>query len=57
MITVVSTALVANRTGQKYTPQLWVNNYNGMLLNGGSIHHSNTKSKTTREFEIKVIKS
>jgi hypothetical protein len=37
MITPVSEAIASNRTGQFYTPQLWVNNTNGMVLNSGRI--------------------
>lgn len=37
MITPVSEAIAANRTGQYFTPQLWVNNTNGVVLNGGRI--------------------
>lgn len=51
MITVVSNALVATRTGQKYTPQWWVNSYNGMLLNGGSINTSISKAKIIKDLD------
>ena len=37
MITGASEAIAANRTGQRFTPQLWVNNENSMVLNGNSI--------------------
>ena len=38
MITPVSEAIGSNRTGQFYTPQLWVNNSNGMQLSAGRIN-------------------
>ena len=34
MITTTSNALAANRYGQNYTPQLWVNDTNGVVLSG-----------------------
>ena len=34
MITSTSNALAANRYGQNYTPQLWVNDTNGVVLSG-----------------------
>ena len=37
MITDESNALGQNRTGQYFTPQLWINNTNSTLLNGGRI--------------------
>jgi hypothetical protein len=38
MITTHSTAIAANRYGQIYTPQIWVNDSNGVVLSGGSIN-------------------
>ncbi len=38
MITSYSTEIGANRYGQFYTPQIWVNDSNGVVLNGGSIN-------------------
>jgi hypothetical protein len=38
MITTHSTEIGANRHGQFYTPQIWVNDSNGVVLNGGSIN-------------------
>jgi hypothetical protein len=37
MITAISEAMANNRTGQYYTPQIWVNNTNIMVLNTGRI--------------------
>lgn len=37
MITSISTDIAANRDGQRYTPQLWVNSKNAMVLAGSSI--------------------
>lgn len=38
MITTYSTEIAANRYGQFYTPQIWVNDSNGVVLSGGSIN-------------------
>lgn len=38
MITTYSTEIGANRYGQFYTPQIWINDSNGVVLNGGSIN-------------------
>ena len=51
MITDVSNAIAENRNGQRYTPQLWVNNTNGMVLNGGSINTTGTINKITADLE------
>ena len=51
MITDVSNAIAENRTGQRYTPQLWVNNTNGMVLNGGSINTTGSINKITADLE------
>jgi|TARA_B110000879_G_scaffold209968_1_gene298955 hypothetical protein len=37
MITAVSNEIAVNRTGPRYTPQLWVNGNNGVVLNNSSI--------------------
>lgn len=40
MITPTSEAIAANRYGQFYTPQIWINDTNGVQLIGGSINSS-----------------
>ena len=42
MITTTSTEIAANRVGQRYTPQLWVNSTNAMVLAGSSINGTAT---------------
>lgn len=62
MITDISEAIAANRTGQRFTPQLFVNGSNGVVLNGGRIDGTGSLNKieadiaaiTTRETEIAV---
>jgi hypothetical protein len=34
MITDISNEIADNRVGQRFTPQLWINNTNGVILNG-----------------------
>jgi|GEM_PF-613613 len=45
MITDISEAIARNRTGQFYTPQIWVNNTNIMVLNTGRIDGTASVSK------------
>jgi hypothetical protein len=45
MITEASEAIAANRIGQRYTPQLWVNNSNGTVLNGNRIDGAGSEKK------------
>lgn len=40
MITSFSEAIAANRYGSTYTPQIWVNDSNGLVLNNNSINGS-----------------
>lgn len=47
MITDISEAIAANRTGQFYTPQIWVNNTNIMVLNTGRIDGTASVNKAT----------
>lgn len=54
MITDISNAIAQNRTGQYYTPQLWVNNENGMVLNGGRIDGNGSITKMNTEIANKV---
>ena len=54
MITDVSNAIASNRTGQLFTPQLWVNNTNGMVTSGGRIN--STTSVSSIETEINAFK-
>ena len=51
MITGASEAIAANRTGQFYTPQLWVNNNNAMVLAGSSINGNASAEKINTEIE------
>lgn len=51
MITGASKAIANNRTGQYFTPQLWINNTNGVVLSGNSINGSASILKINSEIE------
>jgi hypothetical protein len=51
MITEVSEAIAENRTGQYFTPQLWVNNKNGVLLSGGRINGTGSLNQLNTEID------
>lgn len=51
MITDVSNAIARNRTGQFFTPQLWINNTNGVVLSGGRINSSSSITRIEDEIE------
>ncbi|MGB0850853.1 MAG: Omp28-related outer membrane protein [Bacteroidia bacterium] len=51
MITEVSNAIASNRTGQYFTPQLWVNNTNSTLISGGRINGTGSLAKIKSEIE------
>lgn len=51
MITDASNAIAANRTGQFYTPQLWVNNTIGMVLSGGRINGTESLASLNSEID------
>lgn len=51
MITEVSNAIASNRTGQYFTPQLWVNNTNSTLISGGRINGTGSVSKIKSEID------
>lgn len=53
MITDISEAIAANRTGQRFTPQLFVNGNNGVVLNGGRI--DGTQSLTKIQNDLKSV--
>jgi hypothetical protein len=73
MITAISEAIASNRTGQFYTPQIWVNSTNIMVLNTGRINsaesikkaqntitnssNSNAKAKIGNAYAISVDES
>jgi hypothetical protein len=48
MITAISEAVAANRYGQNYTPQIWVNDTNGVQLSGGSINATGSVNNIRR---------
>ena len=54
MITPISEAIANNRTGTFYTPQLWVNNKNGMVLSGNSINGTASTENIRAEIENKI---
>ena len=51
MISEVSNAIAANRTGQYFTPQLWVNNTNSTILDGGRINGTESVNMINSQFE------
>lgn len=51
MITAISEDLGNNRTGTRYTPQLWVNNENGMILSNSSINGTQTIANISNNVE------
>jgi hypothetical protein len=53
-ITDESNALANNRVGQKYTPQLWVDNENIVLLRSGSIDGVASIEKAKEAFALKT---
>lgn len=57
MITPISEAIANNRTGAFYTPQLWVNNKNGMILSGNSINSAASVENIRAEIDIKIAET
>jgi len=51
MITDISNALGANRTGQRFTPQLFVNESNGVVLNAGRIDGNGSLLKLNEDLD------
>ncbi|MDC1395483.1 Omp28-related outer membrane protein [Bacteroidia bacterium] len=51
MITDVSNAIASNRIGQFFTPQIWVNNTNGVILTGGSISGTASVNKMNDDID------
>lgn len=52
MITTISQEIADNRSGQRYTPQLFVNTKNAMELNGGRINGAKTIATVDSLFEF-----
>ena len=51
MISDVSNTIASNRTGQFFTPQIWVNNTNGVILSGDSISIAASVDKMNDDIE------
>lgn len=54
MITPESEAIGDNRTGSKYTPQIWVDSKNSMILSGTSIDGSGTVSNIRNQLNDRI---
>lgn len=48
MITPISEAITSNTYGSRYTPQIWVNDTNGVILAGGSINGQESVNNLNR---------
>ncbi len=54
MITPESEAIGNNRTGSRYTPQIWVDSKNAMVLSGTSINGSGTITNIRKQLNDKI---
>ncbi|MDB4173755.1 Omp28-related outer membrane protein [Bacteroidia bacterium] len=52
MITDISNEIADNRVGQRFTPQLWINNTNGVILNGGRIDGVESINKLNSDINL-----
>lgn len=52
MITKYSNEIGANRHGQSYTPQIWVNDSNGVVLNGNSINGMSSVERINKLIQL-----
>ena len=52
MITDISNEIADNPLGQRFTPQLWINNTNGVILNGGRIDGVESINKLNSDINL-----